>query len=705
MTGRAPGGVPASRSKPDDSSSAHPLSDPPPEGGGSNNGFGETAAEFERSLPRPVPGSPAYERTRAESAGPTPDVDRSAAAEASKLDRASEIVELARDAGAKVFTCEGEPYFSATIEEHVETYPLGARSAQARQYLLRLYRAAKGRLPGKEALSGALEAFAADARDGGDRPVFLRVGRLETGEIVIDLGGPDWRAAIIGPDGWKVGPHPVAFRRTRSMRPLPTPERGGNLDELLRPFVNAATDDDYRLFVAALVAALRPDGPYPPVELHGEQASAKTSMAMVFRALCDPSASPTRADPREPRDLAVAAASNWCLAFDNLSAIPPWLSDGLCRLSTGGGFATRALYTDDEEKVLDAKRPVIFTSIEEVATRGDLLDRSLPIELRPITKSERQTEDAFWARFRVVLPRLFGALLDLCSAAQRELPGVELAEHPRMADFAELGVAIERGASWPPGSFLRAYSQSRQDAAQTPLDRSPLTPHLMKLAGEQDGFEGTASVLLERLNSAATEEEQRSKSWPKDPTRPSGALKRLAPSLRERDIEVEFKLPEGKSRRKLITLGHDKCAGTAFSAFSGLNGLLPISGEANPEPPGAVALAVASPESKRTLGTLATAGVEGQRSHQSPLFEVAAPLVNAENAENATSPSLDGKEEERGGDFPGSFELAPADGPELIPSEARARGSDGELPSGHPDPDAPTTWPDGSAYRLPGGSG
>lgn len=588
--------------------------------------------------------------------------------------QAETILTLATGAGIAVFQCDGEAYVELPIADHKEVWPVDSKTT--RRFLIHLFRQAHQRSPGGEALRTALDALDSEAcTRGPERPIYLRVGQLPDGRVAIDLGGPDWQAVIVGPDGWEVGPHPVAFRRTRSMRPLPVPERGGNLDELLRPFVNVASDGDFRLFVAALVAALRPDGPYPLVPLHGEQGSAKTSTARVFRALCDPSASPTRADPREPRDLAIAAVSNWCLVFDNLSAIPPWLSDGLCRLSTGGGFATRALYSDDEEKILDAKRPLIFTSIEEVATRGDLLDRSLPIELRPIAGSERKTEREFWAAFDAAQASLFGALLDLYAAAQRELPGVELAEHPRMADFAELGVAVERAAGWPEGSFIEAYSQSGQDAAQAPLDASPLTPHVVKLASSEQGFTGTATDLLTQLNSLAGEDERRSKPWPKDPRSLSGALRRLAPSLRTAGVEIEFGKPEGKSRHKPIILGHPKVAETAFSAFSVPNGPVSISGEANgrptTEPQAAFAPASAngSRESERTLGTLENASADGQRSPKSPLSELTHALGNAENAENAVFPSLEGEEEEEDGQRG-----------EPLPVSAFSDGPDGPLP-------------------------
>ena len=42
-----------------------------------------------------------------------------------------------------------------------------------------------------------------------------------------------------------------------------------------------------------------------------------------------------RSTPRQEHDLMIAARNSWVLAFDNLSRLPAWLSDALCRLATG----------------------------------------------------------------------------------------------------------------------------------------------------------------------------------------------------------------------------------------------------------------------------------------------------------------------------------------------------------------------------------
>src|SRR5262249_55588755 len=149
--------------------------------------------------------------------------------------------------------------------------------------------------------------------------------------------------------GWRIISNPpVRFRRAKGMLPLPAPVSGGDLDAL-RMFVNIGTDADWHLFVAWLLASFRPEGPYPLLVLHGEQGSAKSTTARIARMILDPNVTPLRADPRDARDVMIAATNGWLLAFDNLSVLRGWLSDALCRLSTEGGFSTRELYTDQDE--------------------------------------------------------------------------------------------------------------------------------------------------------------------------------------------------------------------------------------------------------------------------------------------------------------------------------------------------------------------
>jgi hypothetical protein len=79
------------------------------------------------------------------------------------------------------------------------------------------------------------------------------------------------------------------------------------------------------------------------------------------QALIDPNVA-VRALPREEGELMIAANNGHLLACDNLSRLPPWLSDALCRLASGGSLALRQLYTDDEV-LFTAARPTLLNGI------------------------------------------------------------------------------------------------------------------------------------------------------------------------------------------------------------------------------------------------------------------------------------------------------------------------------------------------------
>ena len=199
--------------------------------------------------------------------------------------------------------------------------------------------------------------------------------------IYIDLCNDTWEVVEITSTGWKVlQVAPVRFRRSKGMQPLPHPAQGGPITRL-RSLINVGEDKNWILLLSWLVAACRPQGPYPVLILQGEQGSAKSTTAKLLRKVIDPAAAPLRTPPRDERDLLIAANNSWVISYDNLSSIPHWLSDGLCRLATGGGFSTRELYTDTDEVILDVTRPVILNGIDHLAERPDLADRAIILNL------------------------------------------------------------------------------------------------------------------------------------------------------------------------------------------------------------------------------------------------------------------------------------------------------------------------------------
>jgi hypothetical protein len=458
------------------------------------------------------------------------------------------LVELAEAAELWHTQAHGDAYATIDVDGHGEHWPI--RSKTFRRWLARQFYLEHRKAPGSQALQDALNVLDGKAMfEGETRNAFVRVAGQD-GKLYLDLGDTGWRVVEIDAAGWRVvDTCPVPFRRAKAMLSLPIPRPGGDVRDLRR-FVNV-TDDDWPLLLGWVVAALRPVGPFPILTLHGEQGSAKTSTARAVRGIIDPNEAPVRCEPREPRDLAIAANNGWVVATDNLSHIPGWLSDALCRLATGGGFATRTLYENDEETIFNATRPTILTGIEEVATRSDLLDRCLILQLPRIPDDKRRDEAAFWADFNAALPGILGAVLDAVATAIRKRPTISIARLPRMADFALWATAAETGFGFTPGQFMAAYTENRDTANETALESSPVARYVLQLGQ----WEGRPGELLAKVDAMATDADRKLRSWPKTARSLTGTLRRLAPNLRAAGVEIEEgHTGRGRGKRRTIAI-------------------------------------------------------------------------------------------------------------------------------------------------------
>jgi hypothetical protein len=437
-------------------------------------------------------------------------------------------------------TPERKGYADIENDGHRETWAV--RSRDFKLWLARAFFQMTSKTPRREAMTSALDQIEARALwDGPERPICVRIGGLN-GKIYLDLCDKEWRAIEIDANGWRIVDHPpVRFRRAPGMLPLSVPVSAGSVDDL-HPFLNLNdANDDFVLVVAWALAVLRDRGPYPVLGLSGEQGSAKTFFCSCMRALLDPNTAPNRTLSREERDLYIAANNGHLIAFDNVSSMPPWISDALCRLSTGGGFSTRQLYTDDEETLFTAMRPVILNGIEDTVTRPDLADRAIILTLEPILDNERRSERDLLAEFEAARPKILGALLDAVATGLKMLPETKLEQVPRMADFVFWVTACE-GALWEQGTFQTAYNANRDNLVQTVLEANPVAGAIRDLLASRGEWTGTATQLLNDLNlqDLVTGVKRERRYWPQIANQFSGKLRRIAPMLRKSGIEVVF---------------------------------------------------------------------------------------------------------------------------------------------------------------------
>ncbi len=398
-----------------------------------------------------------------------------------------------------------------------------------------------------EALTTAISVLTAKALEKTCLEVSIRVAE-HGGTIYLDLADDAGRAVEISAAGWRVTQTaPVRFRCERGMLPLPIPEPGGNLEKLRR-LINAPGDEEWRLLVGWLIGALRPNRPFTVLVLQGEQGSIKSTTAQFLRGLVDPARPPARSRPRSDQDLAIAARNSWVLSYDNVSTLPEWLSDGLCQIATGGGFATRKLYADDDEAIFDFCRPVMLNGIDELLTRPDLADRALRVALPTIPDERRRPMATVLAEYEAARPRILGALCDAVSGALRGLPAAvaRLTSLPRMADFAQWASAAEEGLGWTQGALLAAYNQNRGELVSESLEDDPIASAVLQLVEPGKYWIGPASELLEKLAGIAGVGEHPPKNWPAGPRALSSRLRRIAPLLRR--IGIEWKPPPKNQR-------------------------------------------------------------------------------------------------------------------------------------------------------------
>ncbi|MFE4657807.1 ATP-binding protein [Streptomyces hydrogenans] len=486
-----------------------------------------------------------------------------------KPSAAVRLVQLARERYRFVMSTDGRPY-AVALDGPNTVLPLRGRSG-VRQRLARLYADTfKGDVASQSALADAMTVLEGVAEDDDPVPVHLRVGQDETGTIVVDLGTADGRAVTVSAGGWKVVDRsPVLFRRSGAMAPMPAPILEGDGLSMLHSLFNM-DESAFRQLVAWVIAAWMPNIPHPVITFKGEQGTGKSKTAQMVVNLVDPSPAAKRSQPRDVKAWSTQAFNSWALCLDNVSSIPAWLSDTLCKAVTGDGIVDRALYTDDDVVVLSFRRVLSMTTIDAGAFAGDLAERLLMLELQLIDEEHRRSEEELDTAFDAVRPAVLGSLFDLLATVLAVLPNVKLAKMPRMADFARVLAAVDQVMGW---NTLDDYLATSANVAGDALEGDPFGSAVVALVEQCGTWTGTAAMLLEQVQPPGG---IRPPTWPKDATRAGGKVRRLAPLLRTVGITVDDtqRSPDRHRHKLLILTRADRPDETAPAASAPAPGLL-----------------------------------------------------------------------------------------------------------------------------------
>jgi len=404
------------------------------------------------------------------------------------------------------------------------------------------------------AFTDALATLLGEAMNTEPQKVWIRVGPYANG-IVLDLGTLDGSAVVVDATGWRIVERsPILFQRTALTGALPKPIKGGSLNSL-RELLNVSSTT-WPILLGYMVTALMPEIPHPILMLGGGQGTGKSTAAKFICKLLDPSDAIFKTQPRDPESWATTASNSWTILIDNVSSIPAWMSDSLCKAVTGDGFIKRALYTNNEPLVLSFLRVIMLTSIDAGALRGDLGERLVLVDLEPIHETNRKTDKELNRMYDAAQPAILGALLDLLVQVMSKLETVKVPRLPRMADFAKVLAAMDEATGM--GSLAIYETQGNRIAGEV-IESDPYGSAIVRFMSTRKDWSGTAQELLDAIMPA-----EGGREWRINGRKLSAQLKRLAPALLVEGVQVIPPRPTDRPR-VYVLLSTDGTVGSTQS--------------------------------------------------------------------------------------------------------------------------------------------
>ncbi|MED1561531.1 hypothetical protein AJ85_17080 [Alkalihalobacillus alcalophilus ATCC 27647 = CGMCC 1.3604] len=440
-----------------------------------------------------------------------------------------------------------EPFVAIQKNGHWEVMEM--KSQKFKLYLTKLYFEHTNSAPGSDAISQALKVLEMKAifsDDNDERTLQKRIAE-EDGSFYYDLCDSDWRVVKVNEEGcWIEENPPILFTRNRNMKEQVEPDfavQPNQLFDLVKKHFRFKKHSDTVLFTTYLVSCFLPEIAHVILVLFGEKGAAKSTTMRMVKRIVDPAMQDLLSMPTSKSDLAIVLSNNYMPCFDNLDTLSAEKSDMLCMAATGGAFTKRTLYTDSDETILRFKRSVSLNGINIVATRPDLLDRSIVLELERIPKSERQSERTIWKSFEADIPKFLGAIFNGISEAIPQYDETELEEVGRMADFTYWGYAIAEVLGLGGDEFRKAYLSNQDTANEEALASHPVAAAVIALLKNTSNWSGSVSSLLKELERTAERERinTRVKTWAKDANVLSKRLKEVKSNLEEIGIYYDIR--------------------------------------------------------------------------------------------------------------------------------------------------------------------
>ncbi|GFK92800.1 hypothetical protein NNJEOMEG_00627 [Fundidesulfovibrio magnetotacticus] len=423
--------------------------------------------------------------------------------------------------------------------------PTGARTdcievsgQRFEDFIIDLYFKTTSNIVSQNELKGLVRLVAAQARQMPHEETFLRFGAAN-GVHILDLANPSGMVVDVTAAGWTYSTTPmVNFLRPPSLLEIPTPIGAGDYTRIAQ-YLNL-TEDGKLLVLPSMPAMLMADIERPIILLVGDKRKGKSTIARLYRTLLDPADPWANKSPRKIEEQALLMGSNALPVLDNLSDIPPWLSDMYCEAFTGGGFQKRTLYTNAGDYRISYRRGMIITSLILPTNRTDFLDRCLVVDMegsKTLTKSAGSGLEIAFERDR---PNILGGMLDLLVEAKKMEPTLNFQDLPRYSDFARYGAAMADILGYGARRYMDALLGALRESAKEAVEASdPVAAALIQLAQSAGKFTGGSDDLLAALNKLRPRSLPNGASWPESAVQLGKALSRVKDHLEEQGVYLE----------------------------------------------------------------------------------------------------------------------------------------------------------------------
>lgn len=279
-----------------------------------------------------------------------------------------------------------------------------------------------------------------------------------------------------------------------------------------------------------LMGAVEPTINYPILTLTGIHNSGKSTLAATLKYCIDPAkgnlSNQINSEPKTVEDLYTIASNKHVTVIDNMSYIDQKFSDALAVISTGGVSQARALYTNNDVAEKRLRKPIIITSINQVAKSSDLADRAVSIDLQSFKYN--MSEQSFLRKVKhyrpYILYCLYKGLSKRLGARDIKIQNVH-----RMRGWIQTIIAASRYIGSSPKEIYNTIIEDRKNIVAELLETDSLASALINLAESKEVWIGTINELESLLTVGFI---NTPKDWPKTPNAFARRLKMIQPNLK-----------------------------------------------------------------------------------------------------------------------------------------------------------------------------